>query len=328
MCLGGYVLLGVALTPLHPGTGRSPGAVDLPVQRDSFGIPLVYASSLKGALKSKCVRELGADECKCLFGGDVGEGQYGGGAVSLVDLVPLAFPAPSPEMGYVYITSPMLLSKTLAILENVGGRAGKLRELREFVEGLLGSSKFPVATFDSGVKSLTVVSASFEIGAPRSDLAKKVEEIFRELRPLAEELPRRLLVVSDADLRYLVDKVLLRVTRVRLNYSTKTVATGALWTEEYIPYGTVFVTAVLVNPFTNAYCLKVAGRCGGLSLEKCLEERLTGSSVSVEDARGNLDAARKAASDLLSRLLADGVYVFVGGKETIGKGLMRFIPVK
>jgi CRISPR-associated protein Cmr4 len=42
-----------ALTPLHPGAGRSvEGLADLPVQRDEFGFPTIWASSLKGAIKS------------------------------------------------------------------------------------------------------------------------------------------------------------------------------------------------------------------------------------------------------------------------------------
>jgi CRISPR-associated protein Cmr4 len=61
----------VALTAVHPGVGRSEEAqVDLPVQRDEFGLPTVWASSLKGAIRAKaelglfrdglCVREAGA----------------------------------------------------------------------------------------------------------------------------------------------------------------------------------------------------------------------------------------------------------------------------
>jgi hypothetical protein len=44
----------VALTAVHPGVGRSEEAqVDLPVQRDEFGLPTVWASSLKGADKGQ-----------------------------------------------------------------------------------------------------------------------------------------------------------------------------------------------------------------------------------------------------------------------------------
>ena len=43
-----------ALTPLHPGAGRAVGGgpADLPVQRDEFGLPTIWSSSLKGFLRS------------------------------------------------------------------------------------------------------------------------------------------------------------------------------------------------------------------------------------------------------------------------------------
>ena len=46
-----------ALTPLHIGIGRAPGAVDLPIARDSFGYPFIPGSSIKGSVKSFCLRE-------------------------------------------------------------------------------------------------------------------------------------------------------------------------------------------------------------------------------------------------------------------------------
>jgi len=42
-----------ALTPIHVGVGRGEAThVDLPLQRDEFGFPTIWASSLKGAIKS------------------------------------------------------------------------------------------------------------------------------------------------------------------------------------------------------------------------------------------------------------------------------------
>ena len=41
-------------TPLHAGTGRGLGAVDLPIQRDrTTGYPIIQASSVKGALRAE-----------------------------------------------------------------------------------------------------------------------------------------------------------------------------------------------------------------------------------------------------------------------------------
>ncbi|MCX8185483.1 MAG: RAMP superfamily CRISPR-associated protein, partial [Sulfolobales archaeon] len=51
--VGRAILYVRALTPLHVGVGRGYSAqVDLPVQRDEFGFPVIWSSSLKGALKA------------------------------------------------------------------------------------------------------------------------------------------------------------------------------------------------------------------------------------------------------------------------------------
>ncbi|RLI32648.1 type III-B CRISPR module RAMP protein Cmr4, partial [Candidatus Bathyarchaeota archaeon] len=45
----GDLVLVRAVTMLHPGIGRSGAVVDLPVQKDNLGFPMIFSSSLKGA---------------------------------------------------------------------------------------------------------------------------------------------------------------------------------------------------------------------------------------------------------------------------------------
>ncbi|MEB3807073.1 MAG: RAMP superfamily CRISPR-associated protein, partial [Desulfurococcales archaeon] len=108
------LLLASALTPLHPGAGRAPGVVDLPVVRDTLGYPYIRGTMIKGALKTHLARKLNCshvttgkgpnrinydhDKCSqlyCLLGGEVGEGDKGASAVSIQDLYPLFIPAPA-----------------------------------------------------------------------------------------------------------------------------------------------------------------------------------------------------------------------------------------
>ncbi|WP_156328029.1 RAMP superfamily CRISPR-associated protein [Pyrodictium delaneyi] len=94
-------VLASALTPLHPGAGRAPGVVDLPVQRDPYGYPLIPASSIKGALKTQagqrrnCISggrvACSSSDCRavcCIFGPEPGEGDEGASAVSIIDFFP------------------------------------------------------------------------------------------------------------------------------------------------------------------------------------------------------------------------------------------------
>ena len=58
----------LAETPIHPGTGRGVGVVDLPVAREaSTDYPVIVASSLKGALRDKATA-MGMGDMEARFG--------------------------------------------------------------------------------------------------------------------------------------------------------------------------------------------------------------------------------------------------------------------
>ena len=86
------------------------------------------------------------------------------------------------------------------------------------------------------------------------------------------------------------------MTRVRLDYIRKAVQKGALWTEEYVPQGAVFVGLIEYNTV-----------------------EVRGCEVSPEEARSFL------MNNVLDKL---NNIVDVGGKETIGKGLVEIITVE
>ncbi len=323
----GLVFVGTAITPLHPGAGRSPGLVDLPVQRDALGYPLVYASSLKGALKTLCAkvasgvggqgcikgngnRDAGRIDCEncrdccCLFGGEVGEGEKGAGKLAFLDMVPWAYPVPSATHGYLYVTAPTLLARVFNMLE-AAGYVKQAREVQSLIveaEGRLGGDVHGVVLSDSRVQSGMVDVAGSTMRVERIGVETSSARWLTPdtLGPLAKSTPRRLIIVSDEYGTVIVNRALLRVTRVALRRDRKTVRTGALWTEEYIPIGTLFVTGVVETLYTNEYCDK-AGIEEGKAAEKLLE--------------------------LLARR-NNTIYVNVGGKETVGRGFVKMVAVK
>ena len=93
-------------------------------------------------------------------------------------------------------------------------------------------------------------------------------------------------VVGDDLSREVIDRSLLVQYRVRLNRETKTVAEGGLWSEEYVPQFTLFHSAVV--------CRDVGDKTADKGCE--LFNNLLGGNPAV---------------------------LWVGGKETIGKGLVR-----
>lgn len=328
----GVLVAGIAVTPLHPGTGRAPGVVDLPVARDSLGYPIVFASALKGALKALCGRRLcrkdGAicvddsgrlrcDDCGdycmlccCLFGSEPGESETQPAVLSVVDFVPFAFPTPSVDLGYVYVTSRLLLHRVYLILESLDyARSSKAGELKQVVGELIVKSSDDESIILGKPRHDTIDVAGLRERVRAVELSdtlkSKLAEILGKIGGLASTLSERLVVLPDDKAPSVIEKSLIKITRVRLRRDRKTVVEGALWTEEYIPPGTVFIGGIIALPTENEYCRKY---CSESSVSEKVLERL------LDEFKSRV---LKAENDV--------VYFVVGGKETIGKGLIKAI---
>ncbi len=287
-----YPLIAYTITPTHFGIGRAPSIVDLPIARDPLGYPIMPSSGVKGALKSRCGRKyiengrINCSEgkrCCCLYGPEPGESEKGGSAAALTDFVLLAAPVPSPTHGWVYVSSPYLLLRISALLNYLGASdlASSLRGLAEAVmEG------GPV--FLGEATEVKVLGKKFSTKPPNDevDLSKLQDE------GLASELSKKLLVVPDRDAPSTIDKGVIRYWRVRLRYDTKTVDQRMLWSEEYLPAGTIFVGGIALTQRRNSYCLE-----------------------------NNKDKAREYFKQEFSE--DRPAYLFLGGKEGIGKGLVK-----
>ncbi|WP_143522165.1 type III-B CRISPR module RAMP protein Cmr4 [Pyrodictium delaneyi] len=315
-------VLASALTPLHPGAGRAPGVVDLPVQRDPYGYPLIPASSIKGALKTQagqrrnCISggrvACSSSDCRavcCIFGPEPGEGDEGASAVSIIDFFPLAIPVPSLEYGYVYVTTPMLLARAKAILE-ASSISNMFTKLYNVIDVLLGDSRevgghtvLAPRLRDKG-ESITLGLEKFTIAT--TSQSKSIEEVkLDNLNPLyqARPLVDNLVVVGDDVAPTVIERGLIRVTRISIDREKKTVTQRALWTEEYLPPGSLFIGAVAFTRPRNKYC---NGISADASVVKDMFLELLGAASS---------------KDTNTRVL----YASIGGKETIGKGLMKLM---
>lgn len=292
-----------AVTPLHAGIGRAGGVVDLPVQRDLYGYPVIYASSLKGALKSTCMKVNQGNKsiCKELFGSLPGEIPTQPGKVAVLDVQPLLIPVRLLRGVYGYITSPLLLKRFVDYAEIIEASSRELGELVEEIE--IESSRVLVKSYDSiSIKSrikngdrekdYIVVNEEYwlEPETSRVDLIDKLvgylpgqlqQDLGLRGGGQREDLSR-LLVVSDSDdvSLQIVEKSLLRLQRIRLKEDVKVVDEGALWSEEYVPRNTVFYTLILYsNTSSSQRFREYLGRTGG--------------------------------------------YLILGGDETIGRGLVK-----
>jgi CRISPR-associated RAMP protein, Cmr4 family len=85
----------------------------------------------------------------------------------------------------------------------------------------------------------------------------------------------------------IINRSLIRVKRIRIDRGKKTVEIGGLWSEEYVPHDTYFMSVALVR----------------------------------ED--GKRDGGSQSALELFNSIKNKLNYLVIGGHETIGKGIVR-----
>ena len=330
-----------ALTPMHPGLGKGgEGFVDLPVQRDEFGFPTIWASSLKGAIKSSLLLACNninndIDELVCrrrvllTFGPDTGEASEYASAISMLDARLILIPARSLKGVWTYVTSPHLLNYLLTYLEIINNteKLGKLRKLLSDVNKVITKNAAVVSTGDLLIESSGkkyIVLNELELTAEsNADLAKQLISILpSELTSIINE--RGIALVSDNVISDVVRRSLIIQPRIRLDYARKTVTGGGLWEEEYLPQYTIMASAV--------FCRRV--RLANLpesdlksKISRLIDNDLKGKQANKEELSNKyLDLIRNELSNASKVCdVAKLGYVMFGGKETIGKGLAKLI---
>ena len=276
-----------ALSPLHIGVGRAIGVVDLPIARDGLKLPVIPASSLKGALR-ECFDEKNA---KIIFGtGPMEEEQYAG-ALAVLDGYLLAIPARSLRGVWVLATSSLLFKRLEQLTHIVNIKEpiseGLWKKIEQLKEKQILVPPDGIEKLSFGEPPIIVLNEEFELEPIESQELKQVASL------LGLEDPWRLVVVHDNILHPLVERSILRRARVRLKPETKTVETGALWTEEELPIETLFVTCFL---YSKARAPEQKEKLGAGEIKKLVENEL------FNKRRG---------------------YVIFGGHETVGRGLVK-----
>jgi len=269
-----------ALTPLHVGAGRGASIyVDLPLQRDEFGFPTIWSSSLKGALRANFV-ESEASSKRIIFGPEPAEASEHSSAASFADARLLLIPARTLKGIWTYVTSPHMIEQLATFLE-IAGKVGIEVPRVEAGKALVSSDNL---LFKGSRVMVNEISLEAKVD---TDIAKSLAGVLPgELGDTVKS--RGLVVISDDIARTVVNRSVVIQYRVRLKYETKTVDVGP-WSEEYLPIETVMVSLIVCKNFITP---KIQMQADKVCEE--LEKGYKGSKV-----------------------------VYVGGKETIGKGLVK-----
>ncbi|MEM2856541.1 MAG: type III-B CRISPR module RAMP protein Cmr4 [Candidatus Nitrosocaldaceae archaeon] len=304
------VVLIQAITPIHVGMGRGVGIVDMPVQRDALGFPTIFASSLKGPLRTSFNRLVDNKCTNIIFGPDDGRDEdYYAGAFNPLDAKLLLLPIRSLIGVYTMATSPIMLSKFMTYLEALTYVSSSEQSIKDLLKDLikeanaLGKDEILVSKDAKEKISLNISGKDTVILADEFRLSLKGSSTLGELAKWLklEEGWRLIVVHDDLMVNSLLERGLLRSTRVALDVETKRVKEGALWTEEDIPPQTILYTVFFYsNPRTNTNTCKDLSSSNASEIKKLFE----------------------------NKILPNGCgYMIFGGHETIGRGIAKLMKV-
>ena len=253
-----------ALSPLHAGTGQSVSVIDLPIARmRATGIPFVPGSSVKGVLRD-ARRVLPPDEWLAIFGPEPKNAAEHAGALVVSDARLLALPVRCFRGTFAWVTSPLLLElarRDLVNEKNVPAPLGPMRSREALVGKLKEDPKQNPATSkkeqatpnEDPATSVNAYGAEKNASIYLEDIdipVKADARVAAWAKALAPHVApegnalmfeSRFVVVDDETMTFLWETATQVDTRVRLDPDTRTVAQGALWTEESLPPETLLL---------------------------------------------------------------------------------------
>lgn len=274
-----------AITFLHPGTGKTTGIVDLPVQREVHtGYPMFAASGFKGSLRDKAEHssDISIDEIEILFGSSVGgEENPNAGALSVTDARILAFPVRSLQQVFVWVTCPMVIQRLLRDFELLD------LQLPTFTLETEPEHETAWKAEDSLLEGMLILEdVNFTVTKNA-----QVDDLLTLITPLLDSKAgfdgKRLVVIPNGEFQHLVRYATQISARIKLNERKTTDGDGGnLWYEETLP------------PETLMYALAL-----------CHGSRRNNKAV---------ETAEYVAEKL--QTLLDDRFLQIGGNETVGQG--------
>jgi len=287
------LLLGLhAHTWIHAGSGEKDGVVDLPIQREAHtGWPVVFGSSLKGAMRSALTLNQGAEALTTLFGPDsLHEGttndKVHAGAMLISDARLLWLPVRSLTSHTRYVTCPALLRRLQADLLRAG-RASQLAIPKP------GEQDALVAMAQGN--RLYLEEYAFQTQLKSEALAPWCELLAQFCELSASDIAAQLTLVHDDQFAHLCQAAVPVHPHIAMErYESKTVRKGALWYEEALPPESLFYSLLLIT---------AARDNSGLTAAQLAEQ------------------ARQA-------LVGDRPYLQVGGNESTGMGWFKLTQVE
>ncbi|MGC9101204.1 MAG: type III-B CRISPR module RAMP protein Cmr4 [Caldisericum sp.] len=306
----------IAETPLHPGSGGGIGLVDLPIQRERYtDFPKIEASGLKGCIReafesstktiklnSQTINVNDKDLISLVFGPEAEAGEAHAGALAFTDARILLFPVKSLKGVFAWITCPMVLERFKEDLRLAREIPNELNIDFSTLENTLPQqtnicieSKVVLEEYTFEVRESETTSKIANVLAKKIFSKRDTDDPYKFWR---KKLEKDLVILSNDDFTQFVKTSTEIITRTKIDNKTGTVASGALWTEEYLPQDTILYSLAMASP---------------LRVEKEEAKGVLKGNNPEEEAKKVLEFFKLGCPEVLQ----------IGGNQTIGKGLVR-----
>lgn len=240
------MMLAQAMSPIHCGTGRAVGGIDLPIAREvPTTLPIIPGSTLKGVLRAGDSTD--SPLHTVVFGPDTDHASEHAGSVQFSDLTLGFLPVRSLYGTFSWVTSPFILRRFMRDADQVA--LGIRTEIPE-----PGPRQALVAA-DRLVSHDRIVFEDLDFDAVLNEAFKNFVEAFASLLyPGGRAESDRTLFIERASMIHddvmglLLQSSMAITTRVRIDPDSGTVARGALWTEEALPVESVLFGLVVATP--------------------------------------------------------------------------------
>jgi len=349
-----------ALTHLHVGSGKTGGAIDLPVQRDENGYPCIYASSLKGALKTSLLhgamkmghsKDKALDIVRALLGSEPGDEESFQSSVAILDAYLLAMPARSLKGVYAYVTTPTLLRKFKQYLDLYSAiHFGTSKDASASPsQKVTSNSQSPLSQISDTLKTLIEeadnLSENQYLCLQYKNLCEKVQiqnldnkivlvedmvlDPYQSKKNLSEDNLANLynnLSITEKPLIVLNDttgkEVIDRSILVLAHVSLNENKTvdNGPWTTEYIPSKTRFLSMALYKNPQISKAMFEKYLQNGNITEETYKEVLQKLLPNIKVTANYAEVTKNAFQNLIEGLQN---YIIIGGRETVGKGIVK-----
>ncbi len=235
-------------TPLHIGSGTTLDIIDLPIQREAHtDYPEMPSTAIKGVIRAEyglneigfsfdkfpekpedCPEDKNCNEFFNLFGYGDKEGD-----IIFTDGKILLFPVKSVKGVFAWITSPLVLER----FERDTGKNLGAKSLNMSDEETIAGNKITIGNEE---KYVVLEELSFKAKTENTQILENLSSILQNIEIDKEKIA----ILSDDMFRYFVKNHTEVNARTKIDQTTGTVKTGALWYEELVPAETVFYNTI------------------------------------------------------------------------------------